>query len=73
LTQRIEALEQQGKTVVVLMAPSTPLGLIAIRDEPRPDAHAALVQLKHLGVQGVMLTGDNARTGRAVAAELGLE
>ena len=69
---QIEALEQQGKTVVLLMNPPTPLGLIAIRDEPRADAREALGKLKQLGVQGVMLTGDNVRTGRAIAEGLGL-
>lgn len=72
LSQRIEGMEQAGKTVVVLMNPPTPLGLIAIRDEPRADAPQALAQLKQLGVQGVMLTGDNARTGQAIADGLGL-
>jgi len=73
LTQQLQKLETQGKTVVVLMNPPKPLGLIAIRDEPRSDAVNALSELKNLGVQGVMLTGDNARTGRAIAEGLGLE
>ncbi|MCL6441502.1 MAG: cadmium-translocating P-type ATPase [Thermoleophilum sp.] len=70
---QIEAMELQGKTVVVLLNPPTPLGLIALRDEPRPDAREALARLEGLGVRCVMLTGDNARTGRAVAEGLGLE
>jgi len=73
ITQRIEALEHEGKTVVVLMNPPTPLGLIAVRDEPRVDARVALTQLHGLGVQGVMLTGDNTRTGKAIAQGLGLD
>ncbi|RIH76941.1 Lead, cadmium, zinc and mercury-transporting ATPase [Calidithermus terrae] len=70
---QIEAMELQGKTVVLLLDPPALLGLIAIRDEPRPDAREALSQLKQLGVEGVMLTGDNARTGQAIAEGLGLE
>jgi Cd2+/Zn2+-exporting ATPase len=70
---QIEAMELQGKTVVLLLNPPTPLGLIALRDEPRPDAREALARLEGLGLRCVMLTGDNARTGRAVAEELGLE
>lgn len=70
---QIEAMELQGKTVVVLLNSPTPLGLIALRDEPRPDAREALARLEGLGVRCVMLTGDNARTGRAVAEGLGLE
>ncbi|GGO33386.1 heavy metal translocating P-type ATPase [Deinococcus humi] len=70
---RIEALEHQGKTVVVLLNGSVPLGLLAIRDEPRADAKAAIAKLHALGVKAVMLTGDNARTGRAIAGDLGLD
>lgn len=73
LQQRVAELEGQGKTVVLLLNPPTPLGLIALRDEPRPDARGALERLRGLGIRSVMLTGDNARTGRAVAEELGLE
>ncbi|MBZ9715706.1 heavy metal translocating P-type ATPase [Deinococcus multiflagellatus] len=71
--RRIEALEQQGKTVVVLLDGPVPLGLLAIRDEPRTDAKAAIAKLHALGVRSVMLTGDNARTGRAIAGDLGLD
>jgi len=70
---QVEAMELQGKTVVLLLDPPALLGFIAIRDEPRPDAREALSQLKQLGVEGVMLTGDNARTAGAVAKGLGLE
>ncbi|GGJ59550.1 heavy metal translocating P-type ATPase [Deinococcus roseus] len=70
---QITALEQQGKTVVVLLRDTTPLALIAIRDEARSDAKAAIAELKNLGVQAVMLTGDNQRTGKAIAGNLGLE
>ncbi|MER3490168.1 MAG: heavy metal translocating P-type ATPase, partial [Meiothermus sp.] len=73
LQRRVAELEAQGKTVVLLLNPPFPLGLIALRDEPRPDAREGLEQLGSLGVRCVMLTGDNARTGRAVAEGLGLE
>ena len=66
-------LEDEGKTVVVLLQGHTPLGLIAIRDEPRADAAEAVKRLTRLGVRSVMLTGDNARTGQAIADHLGLE
>lgn len=71
--ERIEALEREGKTVVVLLQEVTPLGLLAIRDEPREDAQAAITHLERLGVRSVMLTGDNARTGTAIAQNLGLD
>jgi Zn2+/Cd2+-exporting ATPase len=73
LQKQIECLEAQGKTVVVVLDGKKALGLIAIRDEARADAKEALAELKSLGVHGVMLTGDNARTGKAIADGLGLD
>jgi Zn2+/Cd2+-exporting ATPase len=70
---QIATLEAQGKTVVVLLDGKKPLGLIAIRDEARADAKQSLTELKNLGIQTVMLTGDNARTGKAIAGTLGLD
>ncbi len=71
--QRILDLEGQGKTVVVVSEGSAPVGLIALRDEPRADAVDGLAKLKAQGIRTVMLTGDNARTAAAVATALGLE
>ncbi|WP_426959852.1 heavy metal translocating P-type ATPase [Muricoccus radiodurans] len=70
---RIAALESDGKTVVTLLLDGLPLGLIAMRDEPRADAAAGVAALRQLGVNAVMLTGDNERTGRAIAGKLGLD
>ncbi|MPY68026.1 cadmium-translocating P-type ATPase [Deinococcus sp. SDU3-2] len=72
LGEAIQGFEEQGRTAVVLLEGRTPLGVIAIRDEPRPDAREALARLRRLGVTPLMLTGDNARTGRAIAGDLGL-
>jgi Cd2+/Zn2+-exporting ATPase len=69
----IEKLEAEGKTVVVVIAGKQATGLIALRDEPRADAKAGIGRLKELGLQPLMLTGDNRRTGSAIAAALGLE
>jgi Zn2+/Cd2+-exporting ATPase len=70
---QIEAFESQGHTTVLLLDPDTVLGLIAMRDEPRPDARAAVAQLTAMGVRTIMLTGDNARTGQAIADGLSIE
>ncbi|MBS7533878.1 cadmium-translocating P-type ATPase [Ancylobacter sonchi] len=69
----IEALNAQGKTVTVLVADGIALGGIAMRDEPRADAAAALKALADRGIRTVMLTGDNARTAEAVGRDLGIE
>ncbi len=68
-----EALEAQGKTVVVVWRDGAPHGLIALRDEPRADAVRAMQQLRAMQLVPVMLTGDNARTAEAIAGGLGME
>lgn len=66
-------LEEDGKTVVVVTRDGAAVGLIALRDEPRADAAEAVRCLRTLGVGAVMLTGDNRRTGEAIARGLGLD
>lgn len=70
---QVTALQEQGKTVSVLLADGIAAGLIAVRDEPREDAKAGIAALTARGIKSIMLTGDNARTGRAIGADLGLE
>ena len=70
---KINALEAEGKTVVVVLSDKTIRGLIALRDEPREDAAEGIQRLKDHGVWAVMLTGDNRRTADAIAAGLGME
>lgn len=70
---RLNELEEEGKTAVVVLDEAGALGLIAVRDEPRPDARAALAELRRQGLTPVMLTGDNRRTGAAIGAALGVE
>jgi Cd2+/Zn2+-exporting ATPase len=73
MNERIAALEAQGKTVVVVLEGEIVAGVIALRDEPRPDARTAIAELKALGLRAVMLTGDNRRTGEAIGGQLGIE
>jgi Cd2+/Zn2+-exporting ATPase len=73
VSEKITALENEGKTVVVLIADKRVEGLIALRDEPREDAASGIAQLKAAGIAAVMLTGDNQRTANAIASKLGLE
>lgn len=73
---RIASLERQGKTVVVLCqssdAQASPVALLALRDQIRPEAAAALQELNRLGLNSIMLTGDNPRAAEAIATELGM-
>ncbi|MDU2498516.1 MAG: heavy metal translocating P-type ATPase [Klebsiella grimontii] len=69
---RIQQLESAGQTVVLVMRDETLLGILALRDTLRDDARQAVDELHQLGVQGVILTGDNPRAAAAIASELGL-
>ncbi len=69
----IAALQEDGKTVSVLLVNDVPVGLVAVRDEPRDDAIEGLEALKARGITPIMLTGDNARTAAAIARTLGVE
>ncbi|HRF07453.1 MAG TPA: heavy metal translocating P-type ATPase [Xanthobacteraceae bacterium] len=73
LKSRIVALNDEGKTVSVLVADGAVAGLIALRDEPREDAKAGLDRLKELGIKTLMLTGDNKRTAHSIGRTLGIE
>ncbi|WCF40751.1 Zn(II)/Cd(II)/Pb(II) translocating P-type ATPase ZntA [Enterobacter roggenkampii] len=68
----VEALEQTGQTVVIVMQDGVAKGMLALRDTLRDDAKEAVAALHQLGVQGVILTGDNPRAAAAIAGELGL-
>jgi len=73
IQQQIIGLEEEGKTVVVVLENGELSGLIALRDRLRDDAKAALKDLADFGINGVMLTGDNARAAAAIAAELNMD
>ncbi|WP_261409622.1 zinc/cadmium/mercury/lead-transporting ATPase [Serratia quinivorans] len=70
---QVEQLENAGKTAVVVLEDGVPIGLLALRDTLRSDAKQAIAELKALGINGVMLTGDNPRAAAAIATELGLD
>jgi heavy metal translocating P-type ATPase len=70
----VERLQAQGKTAVLVGRGSEVSGVVALRDEPRPEAKEALAALRRRGIRHIaMLTGDNERTGRAIADQLGIE
>lgn len=73
LAEAVTRLESEGKTSVLVLSDRRALGLIAMRDEPREDAIQGVAVLKEMGIRAIMLTGDNARTGAAIAGGLGME
>ncbi|MBL0165839.1 MAG: cadmium-translocating P-type ATPase [Propionivibrio sp.] len=70
---QIAALQGAGKTVVVLADDDVALALLAIADPLRETSRAAVARLKAMGLHVVMLTGDNAATAAAIAAEAGID
>ena len=70
LTGRFAA---EGKTVITVLVDDVPAGAIAAADTVKPSSAAAVRRLRELGLDVVMLTGDNARTAAVIAREVGIE
>ncbi len=68
-----ERLAAEGKTPMYVSVDGRSAGLIAVADTVKPASEAAIAALKNLGIEVVMLTGDNERTGRAIARQVGIE
>jgi Cd2+/Zn2+-exporting ATPase len=73
LERQLSTLEEQGKTVILLTDDSSVHGLFAVADTVREGSRQAIAELHALGIQTLMLTGDNAHTARAIAAQVGLD
>lgn len=68
-----DALAERGRTPMYVAVDGRAAGLIAVADTIKPTARAAVVMLQSMGIEPVMITGDNERTARSVAHELGIE
>jgi Cu+-exporting ATPase len=66
-------LEQQGKTAILISIDHTLAGIIALADTAKEDAKEAIDSLKSMGIEVIMLTGDNERTAHAIASKLGID
>ena len=71
--ERIDRLEREGKTVVLVGTENEVIGIIAVQDVVRQSAVIAISILKKMGISPVMLTGDNEETARAIASKVGIE
>ncbi|KAF6658233.1 zinc/cadmium/mercury/lead-transporting ATPase [Enterobacteriaceae bacterium EKM102V] len=71
--RQIAQQEEEGNTLVVLMRDGEALGALALRDRLRSDAVAAIQALNRLGIESLMLTGDNPRAAATLARELGID
>jgi Cu+-exporting ATPase len=74
---RLEAeakrLEGEGKTAILVAVDDRPAGMLAVADTVKPGSKDAIAALKRLGLEVVMITGDNRRTAEAIAGEVGIE
>ena len=73
LEKKAEEYYAQGKTMIWVAVNGKQAGLFTVADTVKPDASAAVAELKKLGKTVYMITGDNKRTADAVALELGIE
>ncbi|AZI65677.1 cadmium-translocating P-type ATPase (plasmid) [Rhodococcus qingshengii] len=69
----IERMQQAGATGVLVERGGTVIGAVAVRDELRPEAREVVTELRRGGYTVAMLTGDNERTARALAADVGID
>jgi Cu+-exporting ATPase len=73
MTESAETLSGQGKTPMFVAADGRLLGIVAVADTLKPHSKAAVVALHRLGIQVVMITGDNRRTADAIAGQVGID
>ncbi|MBI3925004.1 MAG: cadmium-translocating P-type ATPase [Armatimonadetes bacterium] len=71
--ETVDRLRQQGLTVIEVRDEQRPLGLIGLSDEPRPETPEMIRELRRMGVEVLMLTGDHELPARRIAEKLGLE
>jgi Cu2+-exporting ATPase len=72
LSERAAALAESGRTPMYVALDGKPAGLVAVADTIKPSAVRAIERLKSLGLEVVMMTGDNERTANSVASQLGI-
>ncbi|MFZ3077389.1 MAG: heavy metal translocating P-type ATPase [Candidatus Aenigmatarchaeota archaeon] len=73
ITGDMEKLEGEGKTVMILAADNVILGLVAVADTLKEHSAEAVKELGAIGIESVMLTGDNERTANAIAEQVGIK
>ncbi len=73
LESSADELEARGRTAMFVASEGQPLGLVAVADRIKDDSRRAIQDLSRLGLRTIMLTGDNERTARAVADEVGID
>ncbi|KVO20199.1 heavy metal translocating P-type ATPase [Burkholderia ubonensis] len=73
LEAQLDALEREGKSVVMLIDETRVLGVFAVADTIKDTSRAAIAELHALGIRTAMLTGDNPHTAQAIARQAGID
>jgi Cu+-exporting ATPase len=69
----MERFETSGKTAMLVAIDGRYAGIVAVADTVKPSSKAAVTRLQSMGLEVIMMTGDNERTARAIAAEVGVD
>jgi Cu+-exporting ATPase len=72
IDRKMTRLEEQGKTAMILATKEKIIGAIAVADTVKETSKEAVAKLKKMGIDVYMITGDNARTAKAIAAQVGI-
>ncbi|MGM7700777.1 heavy metal translocating P-type ATPase [Pseudalkalibacillus sp. Hm43] len=72
-SEKIGELENDGKTVMMMGMEGTLVGLVAVADTIKDTSKEAITQLKEMGIDVYMVTGDNERTAKAIASQVGID
>ncbi|MDH7486418.1 MAG: HAD-IC family P-type ATPase, partial [Anaerolineae bacterium] len=73
LEQEMRRLEEEGKTAMLVAVDGDLMGVLAVADTLKEDAVAAVRELREMGLETVMITGDNPRTAQAIARQVGID
>jgi Cu+-exporting ATPase len=73
LNNKIKEFQEEGKTSILIAIDGEIAGIIAVADSQKPNSADAIAKLKRMGIGVMMITGDNLRTAKAVAAQVGIE
>ncbi len=73
LEETMTRLEKEGKTAMLVVVDGRPAGVVAVADTLKEDSKEAILQLRKMEIRPIMITGDNERTARAIAAQVGID
>lgn len=73
VSKSMEELEREGKTAMLIAINKEYAGIVAVADTVKDTSKAAIARLKKMGLDVVMITGDNTQTAQAIAKQVGID